>query len=114
MLKKYEAMFIFENTLKDEALEGVHSRIREEIEKLGGSCGDVATMGKRQFARPMKKKDSGQYVRMPVTIDLENVSPLLTRFKFNEGIFRVQIISDDSEDVVVEAPEAKATDESAE
>lgn len=91
-MKTYEALFIFSNSLKDEALEKVVEHIRGEIVKLNGSVQGVHPMGKRTFARPLKKSESGQYVRIDFSMDPGKIADLQARFKLNENIFRVQIV----------------------
>ena len=89
-MNKYEAMFIFPESLKDveEALE----KVRGEIKKHGGDVESATRLGKRMFARKMKKQDAGQYVIMAFKAPADQVKILMTRFKMNEEIFRVQII----------------------
>ena len=52
-------------------------------------------LGRRQFSRPMKKEDSGQYARVDFDLDPGSVKALLARFKLNESIFRLQIVAAD-------------------
>jgi small subunit ribosomal protein S6 len=92
MLKTYEAMFIFPASLNDEGIEAAIDRIKGELENKGGSVTKVENMGRRAFARPMDKKNSGIYVRLTCELVPSSVDALLARFKLNEDIFRVQII----------------------
>lgn len=91
-MKDYEAMFIFSPSLNEEALEKILERIRGEITKQKGAVKDSRIIGKRVFARPLKKKESGQYVKMDLSMEPQSINPLLARFKLNDDIFRVQIL----------------------
>jgi len=91
-VKTYQAMFIFSSSLADEALQEVLQSVQGEVEKLGGTVTGSDIMGKRVFARPMKKMETGQYAKMLIQMLPSSVSPLLARMKLNEKIFRVQIV----------------------
>jgi len=91
-LKAYEGLFILSSSLKDEAVKEVVEHIHGEIAKLNGNVQGVHSIGKRTFARPMKKCESGQYVRIDFSMDPGKIAALQARFKLNENIFRVQIV----------------------
>ena len=92
MLKTYEALFIFDQSLDDEAVGKALERVQGEIERLNGKVVDTQMMGKRTFARPMKKREMGHYVRLLVELDPQSIVPLHARFKLNEDVFRAQIV----------------------
>jgi ribosomal protein S6 len=58
----YEGLFIFPEMLEDEQLDQAIDAVKTEIEKLGGSLESSTRLGKRSFARPMRKKKAGIYV----------------------------------------------------
>jgi len=91
-LKTYEAMFIFRDDLKEEALEAAVEKVRAEIKKAGGEVDSTTRMGRRAFARTMQKKSGGQYVILAFRCDGSQIAPLLARYKLNEEVFRVQIL----------------------
>lgn len=94
-LKTYEAIFIFSNAIKEDALQKIIEQIQGEITKLKGVVKETKILGRRQFARMMKKEDSGLYVRMDFDIEPSGVAPLLSRFRLNESIFRFQMVAAD-------------------
>ena len=89
-MNKYEAMFIFPESLKD--VEETLEKVRGEIRKHGGDVESATRLGKRMFARKMKKQDAGQYVIVTFKLPTDQVKTLMARFKMNEEIFRVQIV----------------------
>ncbi len=91
-MNKYEAMVIFPDVMKDEAVEGALERIEGEIEKAGGKVDSKTRMGRRSFARPMQKQNAGQYLVVGFRIDGASLMALQGRLKLNEDIFRVQIV----------------------
>jgi small subunit ribosomal protein S6 len=104
-VNKYEAMIIFPDALKDEALEAALEKVEAEIEKSGGKVESKTRMGRRQFARPMDKQNSGQYMVVNFKLDGDKLTALQARFKLNEEIFRIQIVRA-SEIIPVPAPVA--------
>ncbi len=92
-MNTYEGMFIFQDALKDDALEASVKDVREEIEKLGGTIENTARIGRRPFARLQgKRHKAGQYVVMNFLLDADRVSTLLARLRMKEEVFRAQII----------------------
>lgn len=91
-MNKYEAMIIFPDAIKDEALDAALEKVEAEIEKSGGKVESKTRMGRRQFARPMDKQTTGQYMVVNFKMDGSKLTALQGRFKLNEDIFRIQIV----------------------
>ena len=91
-MNKYEALFIFPESMKDEAMEASLGKIREEIEKAEGKVESTTRLGRRPFARPLDKQLAGHYMVVTFLIGGERIKPLQARFKLNEDIFRVQLV----------------------
>jgi ribosomal protein S6 len=110
-LKTYEALFIFDSAIKDDALDKVLEAIRSETEKQGGQIKEVARLGVRDFSREMKKKQAGYYVRTSFLLDPAKLQALQARFKLNEAIFRVQVVVAPKVKPAEPKPESAATEE---
>lgn len=91
-LNKYEAMVIFSDSVKETALEDMLGHVKTEIKKLGGEVTSATRLGKRAFARPMKKTDSGHYALVAFSMEGEQVKNLQARLKLNEDVFRTQVV----------------------
>jgi len=91
-LKAYDAIFILPAHLDSDGVAAAMQRVRDEIGKLGGQTQEPEGMGKKAFARPMKKQDAGHYVKLRFNLDPEKVAPLRGRIKLIEDVFRVQIL----------------------
>jgi ribosomal protein S6 len=102
---KYEAMIIFPESFKEEALEEVMNRVKGEIEKAGGAVHNMTRMGRRAFARYLKKQEAGQYAVVGFTVGGDKIPALHAKFKLDEEIFRIQIVRAPE---VKPAPAAKA------
>lgn len=91
-MKRYEAMFILPESLKEDELDKMLDGICDEIKKMDGQIESRTRMGKRPFARRLKKQDAGHYVIVTFLLAPDKIAPLLARFKLNEQITRVQIV----------------------
>ena len=89
-MNKYEAMFIFQESLKD--IEEVLGKVRAEIKKHNGEVESTTRLGKRAFARMLEKQEAGQYVIVTFKMPADQIKPLMVRFKMIEDIFRFQIV----------------------
>lgn len=92
-MNKYEAMIIFRESLKDTEWDEAVEAVKAEVEKLGGAMTSCTRLGKREFARTMKKQTSGHYALLALQLDGDKVAPLLARLKLNEQVFRVQVVT---------------------
>lgn len=103
-MKTYEALFIFPSRLRDEEIDKAVEAARQEIVKLGGQITGTKFIGKKPFARSMKKHDAGFYVRVGLWIEPSEVDALRKRYRLSENVFRVQITTVDPADMVIDPP----------
>ena len=94
-MKKYDALYIFVGIAKDDALNASLEKALAEVTRLGGNILTKESLGKRTFARPMSKKDSGVYVKVRMELDPSKVDELVNRYALVEEVFRVQILAVD-------------------
>lgn len=94
-MKKYDALYIFVGISKDDALEANLEKALAEVTRLGGNVLEKVSLGKRMFSRPMKKRESGVYVKVRFEIDPSKLVELVNRYKLVEEVFRVQILAVD-------------------
>ena len=94
-MKKYDALYIFVGIAKDDVLEANLEKALAEVTRLGGNVLEKVQLGKRVFSRPMKKRDSGVYVKVRLELDPTKVDELVKRYKLVEEVFRVQILAVD-------------------
>ena len=94
-MKKYDALYIFVGIAKDDALEANLEKALAEVTRLGGNVLEKVSLGRRNFSRPMKKRESGVYVKVRFEIDPAKVDELVKRYKLVEEVFRVQFLAVD-------------------
>ena len=92
-MNKYEAMIIFRESLKETDWDGTVDAVRAEIEKLGGKVASSTRLGKRDFARPLQKQQSGHYGLIAFELAGDKVAALQARLKLDEQVFRVQVVA---------------------
>ena len=94
-MKKYDALYIFVGVTKDDVLEANLEKALAEVARLGGNVLEKVSLGKRSVSRPMKKRESGVYVKVRFELDPLKVTELVNRYKLVEEVFRVQILAVD-------------------
>lgn len=94
-MKKYDALYIFVGIAKDDALEANLDKALAEVTRLGGNVLAKDSLGRRSFARPMKKRENGVYVKVRMELDPAKVDELVNRYHLVEEVFRVQILAVD-------------------
>jgi len=92
-MKKYDALYIFVGTLRDDAVESSLEKALAEVTRLGGNVLEKVSLGKRSFSRPIRKRESGVYVKVRFEIDPLKVDELVNRYHLVEEVFRVQILA---------------------
>lgn len=107
----YEGLFIFPEALDEEQLDEAVGSVKAEIEKLGGSLKKATRLGKRTFARPLKKKKAGIYAIITFHLEGSQVAPLKQRLKLATNVFRAQFMKID--EAALAAKEAAAATEAA-
>ncbi len=106
-MKKYDGLYIFVGTAKDDVLDQQIDKVCGEITRLDGNVLTTEVLGKRTFARPMQKRDNGVYVKIRFELDPSQISVLLGRYRLTEDVFRVQILAVDERREAVLARQAE-------
>ena len=94
-MKKYDILYIFVGATRDDALEASLEKALAEVTRLGGNVLEKVSLGKRSFSRPIRKRESGVYVKVRLELDPQKVSELINRYRLVEEVFRVQILAVD-------------------
>lgn len=88
----YEGLFIFPETLDEEQLDQSIAGVKNELERLGGTMESSTRIGKRSFARPLRKKKAGYYVVILFRIDGGQIDAFKKRLKLTTDVFRAQFL----------------------
>ncbi len=88
----YEGLFIFPETLDEAQLDQAIEAVKVEVEKLGGTLESSTRLGKRSFARPLRKKKGGIYVVIMFRLEGGQIDSLKRRLKLATNVFRAQFM----------------------
>ena len=102
MSRIYEGLFIFPETLDEEGLDKAIETVKNELVNLGGFLDSSVRMGKRQFARMMKKQKSGYYVVLVFSLETEKITKFKERLKLGTDVFSYQFKVVNQADLVSE------------
>ncbi len=109
-MKKYDGLYIFAGSARDEVLDKMVEAACAEITNLSGRIITREVQGKKTFARPMKKRDNGVYLKIRFEIDPDAIARLTKRYRLIEDVFRVQFLAVDER---LEAKLVRQAEESA-
>lgn len=99
----YEGLFIFPEALSEEELDQAIDAVKTELEKLDGVLESTTRLGKRSFARPMKKKKAGIYAIIMLRLDGEQIPAFKRRLKLSTNVFRSQFVKKEELETAQEA-----------
>ena len=105
-MKKYDGLYIFAGSAKDDVLDKQIDKVRGEITRLSGNVLSTDLLGKKTFARPLHKRDNGVYVKIRFELDPAQIPTLIGRYHLSEDVFRVQILAVDERREAVLANQA--------
>ena len=109
-MKKYDGFYIFAGQAKDDVLDSYIQKAVAEITRLAGVILSQEVLGKRPFARRMRKRESGVYVMVRFEIDPSKIKELVNRYRLVEEVFRVQILAVDERREQILAGQAEAAE----
>ena len=90
-MKKYETIVIIdERRIKDDGKEFLAEIGKIITDKLGGKLIESVVMGKKQFAREIKKRKTGVYLSIVHEMEPDKISLLSENYKLNETVLRMQ------------------------
>ncbi len=97
-MRAYEAVYIFDTTLPDEAISERLERYNQLL--TGDGQGEVTAVdmwGKRQLAYPIQKQTAGNYVVVQFRANTEALPEFERVLKLDEGLLRYLIVLHEGE-----------------
>lgn len=95
MLKKYEAVLVFDPDLDEEGLKGQIEKIESTVGSHGGEIETRDIWGRRSLSYPMKKRQHGIYVMLVFTGKNTLVAELRRQLRINDRALRFSIVRKD-------------------
>lgn len=103
----YEGLFVFPERLQDQEVAQACASVVADLERYGAKVLGSLKLGRRTFARPIRKMRAGVYVRMVFEMDGSQIAPLRGRLKLHDTLVRAQITVGDEQSLAwVQEPSA--------
>ncbi len=99
-MKKYEAVFILDMRKVEDEGKAFSEEFAKNIQSWGGVMNESVSMGRKQFAREIKKRKAGIYWDYVFELDPAKETEIREFYKLDERIIRLLIINFDRPDQV--------------
>ena len=90
-MKTYEAVFILDDKKLDDHGDSFARRVGDHIRDLGGKVKEKGSLGRKQFARRIKKKSAGQYWDFVFDLDPEQVATFEEKYRLDSAVLRLVV-----------------------
>lgn len=87
-MQNYESIVIVRSTLSEEEINAVLAKIREIIEKAGGTVLQAEGWGKRRLAYEIKREKKGAYLLFRFQADGKLIAQLEHQYRLDETILK--------------------------
>lgn len=87
-MTEYEILLLLDPDLDEERQSDVVSRVREVVEKAGGSWDLHDTWGRRKLAYEIGHKGEGSYHLLQFTCDAETLDEVSRILRIDDGVMR--------------------------
>jgi len=94
-LKKYEAVFIIDERGSEDEGRGFSDEFGKLVSDLGGKIEETVPMGRKQFAREIRKRKAGYYWDFVFTLTPDQVLSIRDRYRLDERVLRLQVFNYD-------------------
>jgi small subunit ribosomal protein S6 len=101
-LKKYEAVFILDIRRVDDEGQAFSQELTELMKGWNGSITESVSLGRRQFAREIKKRKAGIYWKYTFESNPEVIEQIRDKFRLDERVLREMIIAYDRPEKLIE------------
>lgn len=95
-MNKYEAMYIINPTLEDEARTALVERFSDLVAQGGGNVEKIDDWGGRKLAYEIQDMTEGHYILMHFESEPTLVQELERNFNINEPIMRYMVVRKDA------------------
>ncbi|NLC67255.1 MAG: 30S ribosomal protein S6 [Clostridiaceae bacterium] len=91
MARNYEALYIINPQLEDEAIKGIVERFKNLVESQAQLV-SIDEWGKRKLAYPIEKINEGYYVLMEFSAEPDFPQELERVFRITDGVMKYLIV----------------------
>ncbi|MFM2242986.1 MAG: ribosomal protein [Verrucomicrobiota bacterium] len=86
MSRKYEGLIVLNTKGIETSIDELVSAVGKEIEAEGAKLEEVKQLGRRQFAYPSNKLETGHYVNYLFAAEPAAIDAITKRLKLNEKV----------------------------
>lgn len=94
-MRTYEAVFILDSRKIEDDGDAFARGVAKHAKSLGGLVKQRISLGRRQFARPIRKLKAGVYWDFVIDLDPAQVAPFKEHYRLNEEVLRVEFLDYD-------------------
>jgi small subunit ribosomal protein S6 len=94
-LKKYEAVFILDMRKVEDEGKAFTEEFSKNIQSWGGKLVETLPMGRKQFAREIKKRKAGVYWDYVFELDPLKAVEIREKYRLDERVIRLLVINYD-------------------
>lgn len=92
-MKKYEAIFILDERETEDGGEAFSAAIEKTIGSLGGRLVEAKSLGRKTFAREIKKRQGGIYWGFVLELPPGAVAEFQDRYRLDRNVLRLQVVN---------------------
>jgi small subunit ribosomal protein S6 len=109
-LKKYETVIILDDRKIQDEGKAFVEEFSAKISRAGGEIVKVTSLGRKQFARQMKKRKTGFYWDFTINLDEKEAKKLPTYYNLDERVLRLQTFIYDRPETPVDKDTAETVE----
>jgi small subunit ribosomal protein S6 len=87
-LKKYEAVYILDDRRLDDHGDVFVGELTKYIETLGGNVEVAKSLGRKQLASPIRKRNTGVYWDLELNLPEDKLKDLHEHYRLNDTVLR--------------------------
>ena len=93
-MKTYETVLILDERLVEDGGEAILADVEKTVTALGGTVKEKTSLGRKTFARQVRKTKASSGIYWDVVLDLppEQVDELKERYRLNKTVLRIQVM----------------------
>ena len=92
-MKKYEAVFILDVRKVEDEGKAFSEEFGKNLESMGGKLIETNEMGRKQFAREIKKRKTGIYWDYVFELDSLKCKEVRNMYRLDERVIRILIVN---------------------
>jgi len=100
-LKKYEAVYILDDRRLDDHGDVFVGELTKYIESLGGNVEVAKSLGRKQLASPIRKRNTGVYWDLEMNMPEDKLAELHEHYRMNDTVLRDVVFIFDRPEITV-------------